>query len=144
MKNFVKLKRIKNWKRIENRQIRVSSQGFRTTVYPELRLTERKSPMFKIFKMMKFEYNIDLLWSYKIFGKVSGFPTRAIVPEKAPFCSLRNFQKSTFDLRSTQNYKQDRLKKIQIRSSEGNSRKTGSYSSQDPGVSTAQIGRAHV
>ena len=41
--------------------------------------------MFKIFKMMKFEYNIDLFWSYKIFEKVSGFPTRAIIPEKRHF-----------------------------------------------------------
>ena len=65
--------------------------------------------------------------------KVSEFPTRAIVPEKASFCSLHNFQKPAFDLRSTQNSKQDRLKIRPIRSPKGDSRKAGSYSSQNRG-----------
>ena len=50
-------------------RIRVLIRGSGRPFYPELRLTKRRSPMFKIFKMMKFDYNIDLFRSWIIFGK---------------------------------------------------------------------------
>ena len=40
----------------------------------ELHLKEQRSPMFKIFKMMKFEYNIDLFWSLDNFRRNSEIP----------------------------------------------------------------------
>ena len=59
----ISLKELKEKTELKS-SIRVSALGVPGKPFcMEMRLTERRSPMHKIFKIMNFKYNIDLLWS---------------------------------------------------------------------------------
>ena len=50
-----------------------------------MHLTEWRSLMRTLFEIMKFKYNIDLLWSWTTFRKVLGSSTLGFIPKKVPF-----------------------------------------------------------
>ena len=103
--------------------------------YTDKLWTKRTSPMCKLIEIVKFEYNIDLLWSWSTFGWILEVQRSGIVPEKAPFCSSPNFTKSDFDQQSTQNSKRDGLLNCLIQSPDGHPISSQSSLSEIPGVS---------
>ena len=51
-------------------------------------LTEWTSPLCKLFEIMKFEYNIDLLWSWSTFGWILEARRSGSYPKKYHFAVI--------------------------------------------------------
>ena len=91
---------------------------------------------------MKLDYNIGHVLSYTVPRLVLQrfFPISD--PEKVHFCKWLRFQKQTFDLRTSQNFMQDRLLNRSIRSLEGFPLKPGSCLVRTQGSKSAILTQA--